>query len=92
MIPKTILFYWSKGAETRRRIIKIIEDCEKKKEACFLNKISQRIGLTHVATKKHIDLLIEEGYIKEINPHGKPVYLQLTSKGKKIAKEIEEHI
>jgi predicted transcriptional regulator len=30
----------------------------------------------------------EEGYLVEQNPGGKPTYLQLTTKGKEIAKEL----
>lgn len=90
MLPKTILFYWSKGADTRRKIIKSTHECEKKNKPCFLNILAKKFNLTHVAVKKHVDLLIEEKFIEPINPSGKPVYLRLTSSGKEILKELRK--
>lgn len=87
---KTILFYWSKGANVRRDIISLIHKCSEREEPCFLNYLSKKLKLTHVAVKRHLDLLIENGYIKQMNPKGKPVYLQLTSKGKDIIKEFKK--
>jgi len=85
---KTILFYWSKGSDTRRRIIRVIAECEKKSGACYLSVIADRLKLSHVAVKKHLDLLVEEGYVGILNPEGKPVFLALTPKGKEILREI----
>lgn len=87
---KTILFYWSKGADTRRKLVRLIADSERKGEACYLNHLAEALSLSHVAIKKHISLLIEDGYIKIINPGGKPLYLALTDKGKEILKEISK--
>ncbi len=81
MIPRSMLFYWSKGAEIRRNIIILIGSCNRRDEPCFLNQIAREVDLSHVAIKKHIDLLISEGYIRPINPEGKPVYLELTRMG-----------
>lgn len=88
MLPRTILFYWSKGADTRRKIIRFIGECEKNKKPCFLNAIAKKFKVTHVAVKKHLDLLIEEGYVRQINPKGKPVYLELTKMGKDVLNEF----
>ncbi len=85
---KTILFYWSRGAETRREIVLIIAECERLGEPCYLNMIAEKIKLTHVAAKKHVDLLIEEKYIKVLNPGGKPNYLALDENGIEILKEL----
>ncbi len=85
---KSILFYWSRGAEVRRKIVKLAAECEDRSKPCFINSIAKKIKLSHVAVKKHVDLLIEEGYLKEINPLGKPVFLTLTSSGKDAAKEF----
>ncbi|MBM3309681.1 MAG: hypothetical protein FJY77_05435 [Candidatus Altiarchaeales archaeon] len=85
---KAILFYWSKGADVRRKIIKIMKQAEEKKEPIFLNKIASLLGLTHVTVKAHLDLLIAEGYIEVINPEGKPHYLNLTKKGEALHKEL----
>ncbi len=83
MIPPSILFFWGKGSGTRRKIIRIMEKWEKRGKPCFLNSIAKEIGISHVAAKKHIDLLVEEGYIRQINPGGRPVFLELTEKGRK---------
>ena len=85
---KTILFYWSKGADTRVRIIRKIGECTRKKSPCYLNTIADYLKLSHVAVKKHLDLLIEEEYIKCLNPDGKPVYMDLTEKGWDVFEEF----
>lgn len=88
-MDKTVLFYWSKGAKTRVQILHIALKCQQKKSPCFLNQIADALKISHVGAKKHVDLLIEEGYLKEINPDGKPVFLELTEKGKKIIFEFK---
>ena len=88
---KTILFYWSKGADIRRKILKIIADCESRNEPCYLNVLAEKFGLSHVAIRKHLDLLREEGYVKILNPEGKPNYLALTKKGVDVLKEFSAH-
>ncbi len=85
---KTILFYWSKGSDTRRKLVRAIAECERHGEACYLNFLAEKMGLSHVAIKKHMDLLVEGGYVKVLNPGGKPVYLVLTSKGIEVLKEF----
>ncbi len=85
---KTILFYWSKGADTRVRILKKIGGCSAKGEGCYLNTIAASLGLSHVGIKKHLDLLIEEGYVRVINPGGKPVFLELSRKGLEVLDEF----
>ncbi len=90
MISKSILFYWSKGAELRRKIIRLVKSCEEKNNPCFLNNLAKEFKVTHVAVKKHIDILLEEGYIEAINPGGKPIYLKLSKKGLEMANEFEK--
>ncbi|VVC01450.1 Uncharacterised protein [uncultured archaeon] len=85
---KTILFYWSRGAETRVRLLKLIEKTEKKGGACYLNTLARQLRLSHVAIKKHLDLLVEGKYVRILNPKGKPHYLALTEEGKRTAKEF----
>jgi len=87
MIPESIIFYWGKGADVRRKILTTINQLNKKNKPCFLNIISKNLKLSHVAIKKHLSLLLEEGYVSQINPKGKPIYLQLTKKGKGIVKK-----
>ncbi len=89
MISKSILFYWSKGADVRRRILLFIHKHNKKNKPCFLNLIAKELRVTHVAAKKHIDLLLEEGYINQINPKGKPIYLELSKNGNKVILEFK---
>ncbi len=86
---KTVLFYWSKGADTRVRILKEIRKCAKGNEPCYLNTIAANMKLSHVGIKKHIDILIEEGYIRVINPGGKPLFLELTESGNEVLDEFE---
>ena len=85
---KTILFYWSRGAELRRGIVRTIGECEKKKRPCYLNVLAAKFKLSHVAIRKHLDLLREEGYVKILNPQGKPNYLALTKKGAEVLAEF----
>lgn len=87
---KSILFYWGKGAETRVTIIKIIGECNQKRQPCYLNQLAQKMNLSHVAIMKQLDLLREEGYLHEINPDGKPIYLELSLKGQQIAQEFQK--
>lgn len=88
MIPKSVLFYWSKGAETRRNLIRFIGNSNLKSKPCFINLIAGEFSLSHVAVKKHVDLLTSEGYISPINPEGKPVYLELTEMGRELYNEF----
>ena len=89
-MSKTILFYWSKGAKMRVKILNEIYKCNKRNEACYLNLLSEKVKLSHVAVKKHLDLMVEEDFVKELNPKGKPVYLELTSKGIEVLKEFKK--
>ncbi|MFA6049242.1 MAG: hypothetical protein WC792_04865 [Candidatus Micrarchaeia archaeon] len=85
---KSILFYWSKGAELRRRLVATMaKECAGKR-SCYLSKLAGILGISHVALKKHVDLLAEEGYVEELNAGGKPTFLKLTREGEKLAKEF----
>jgi predicted ArsR family transcriptional regulator len=85
---KTILFYWSKGADTRVKILRTIQRCNARGKGCYLNTIAASMDLSHVGIKKHLDLLIEEGYVKIINPGGKPVFLELSHRGRDVLDEF----
>jgi len=89
---KTILFYWSKGAETRVRILKRIHECSVKGEACYLNTLAVSLKLSHVGIKKHLDLLIDENYVRVLNPGGKPGFLELTRKGLEVLNEFSNKV
>lgn len=85
---KSILFYWSKGAEVRRELVVFIYRRNRDDKPCFLNLLAKHLKLTHPAVKKHLDLLIEGGYIEQLNPESKPIYLRLTSRGRELAEEF----
>jgi DNA-binding MarR family transcriptional regulator len=87
---KSILFYWGKGASTRVMLLNEVSKCGKQKKPCFLSELARKLGLSHVAVKKHVDLLLEEGYAREINPGGKPVYLEPTEKGLEVLLEFKK--
>lgn len=89
-MDKTVLFYWSKGAKTRIKILNIAQQCSKKRQPCFLNQIAEAMKISHAGIKKHVDLLTEEGYLKQINPQGNPVYLEITQKAVSILKEFKK--
>ena len=88
MISRSVLFYWSKGADTRRRILSVAKELNDEERPCFLNVLSEKLELSHVALKKHVDLLIDEKYMKPLNPHGKPIYLEVTNKGREVLDDI----
>ena len=88
-MSKTILFYWSKGAKVRVKLLNEIDKCSKKNEPCYLSLLAEKLGLSHVGAKKHLDLIIKEGYVKELNPEGKPVYVELSDDGKDVLKEFK---
>lgn len=85
---KSVLFYWGKGSDTRVRLVVEVAHCEQNGQPCFLNQLAEALKLSHVAVKKHLDLLQEEGYVKELNPGGKPTYLVLSEKGKRVVEEF----
>jgi predicted ArsR family transcriptional regulator len=85
---KTILFYWSKGADTRVRIIREVGRLGGGNKPCYLNSVAETLGISHTAAKKHIDLLVEEKYLRVLNPGGKPLFLELTDSGKDVLSEF----
>lgn len=89
MISRSVLFYWSKGADTRRRILSVTGELNQNNEPCFINVLAERLSLSHVAIKKHVELLVEEDYLSQLNPDGKPIYLELTEAGRAVLAELE---
>jgi predicted ArsR family transcriptional regulator len=86
-MDESVLFYFSKGADTRREIIQIVK--EKQDDGIYLSEIADKLDMSHVAARKHIELLREEDYLEHINPEGKPKYIRLTENGEKIMKDFE---
>ena len=91
MISRSVLFYWSKGADTRRRILSTTRELNDENEPCFINVLAEKLDLSHVAIKKHIGLLVDEQYIRQMNPDGKPIYLELTDTGREVLDEISSN-
>ncbi len=87
---KTIIFYWSKGALTRIKIIKVIAECEREGKPCYLNVIAEKLDISRAALKKHLDILLKYGYIQILNPGGKPNYLALTPNGVGVLQEFSK--
>ncbi len=85
---KTVLFYWSKGADVRRHIVLALYDCAKKGKPCFTSELARKLRLSHVAILRHLELLEKEGYVVPLNPGGKPVFLGLSEKGQAVVHEF----
>lgn len=84
-MEESVLFYFSKGAETRREIIRIVD--RNQEDGIYLSEIADELDMSHVAARKHVELLREEDYLEHINPEGKPKYLRLTDDGEEIQKK-----
>lgn len=86
----SIIFLHSKGANTRRKIIKILH---KQTENDLHNAVmlAKKTEISKVSIKKHIDLLVKNEYVKKINPESKPIFLMLTEKGTTAAKKYMLH-
>ncbi len=82
------MFYWSKGADARRQIVAAMFNCEKNNAPCFPSELARRLKLSHVAILNHLALLEKEGYVRCLNPGGKPAFIALTEKGKQVAGEF----
>ncbi|MBI4361317.1 helix-turn-helix domain-containing protein [Candidatus Micrarchaeota archaeon] len=91
MQNKSILFYWSRGAEVRRKILRLVHHANQKNKPAFLNALAKTLKLSHVAVKKHVDLLLEEGFLEEVNPGGKPIYLRLSKNGATVLSEFSKN-
>lgn len=89
-MPKSILFYWGKGSSMRVKLLHEIHKANLEQKPCYLNLLAEKVGVSHVAAKKHLDLMIEEEYVREINPNGKPVYLEITEKGIGVLNEFKK--
>ena len=74
----------------RVKILHEIYKCGQGNEPCFLSKLAKKFKMSHVALRKHLELMVEDGFVEEINPDGKPVYVKLTEKGLKTLKEFKK--
>ena len=94
----TLLFIWSKGAKTRKRILKICSQLQNENKAVYISKISEIYNksltdkgnhVTPTSIRKHIKLLKENKILQALNEGGRPEYLELTQEGLKILKMID---
>ena len=89
-MSRAILFYWSKGADMRVKLLNEIARCNAKKMPCYINTLAEKFGVSHVAVRKHVELMLEGGFVRELNPEGKPVYLELTKEGENVLAEFRK--
>jgi DNA-binding MarR family transcriptional regulator len=87
MQMEEIILLYSNGAPIRRKILQLFHTKEKDSWPLCLTSVAGQFDISKVAIKRHVDLLLENGYLEKINPAGKPVYLKLTSKGTETARK-----
>lgn len=94
----SLLFVWSKGASTRRKIFKILAEENSKGRPIYISKLTELYNnlsdkdsrkLTNSSIRKNIKVLKEYNLVKAINEGGRPEYLELTDQGKKILEKLE---
>ncbi|MGM5484707.1 MAG: HTH domain-containing protein [Nanobdellota archaeon] len=84
---ENMIFLYSKGGESRRKIIQELYHQMKERYNNSVSTLAEELEISKVAVKRHVDRLIELGYIEKLNPRGKPIYLELTEKGQETAKK-----
>ena len=93
----SLLFLWSKGATTRRKIFKIIAEEQNKGNPVYISEITNIFNatlegdedsVTNSSIRKHIRVLKEYNLIRPINEGGRPEYLELTEEGKGILQKL----
>lgn len=95
----SLLFLWSKGSTTRRKIFKIIAEEQKKGNPVYISEITTLYNtsiepdsddntVTNSSIRKHIRVLKEYNLIRPINEGGRPEYLELTEEGKNILQKL----
>lgn len=94
----SLLFVWSKGASTRRKIFKILASENNKGNPIYISKLTSLYNSsieadekthTNSSIRKNIKVLKEYGIIRSINEGGRPEYLELTEEGKIILEKLD---
>jgi DNA-binding transcriptional ArsR family regulator len=94
----SLLFLWSKGSSTRRKIFKIIADEQAKGNPVYISEITtlfnnslegDETSVTNSSIRKHIRVLKEYNLIKPINEGGRPEYLELTEEGRGVLAKLK---
>lgn len=89
-MDEAVLFYLSPAGEKRLTILRLVNEAEDEQEGMYLNKIADELDISHVAARKHLELLLEGDYLRYKNPDGKPKYLEMTTDGYRVLSETEE--
>ena len=93
-----ILFQWSKGASTRKRLISLIYSEQTKGNAVYISRLTKLYNssistdekcITNSSIRKSVKLLKHYNLIKAVNEGGKPEYLELTQNGLKVFESID---
>ncbi|MDY6778707.1 MAG: winged helix-turn-helix domain-containing protein [Candidatus Nanohaloarchaea archaeon] len=86
-MDETVLFYLSEAGDKRLKMLQLVSEAEEEQEGMYLTKMAEEIGISHVAARKHLQLLLEEGYLRYKNPDGKPKFLEMTDKGRSVLED-----
>lgn len=93
-----ILFEWSKGAPTKRKVFILIVKENKNGNAVYVTRLTNLYnsshsinerGITISSIRKCVNALKNYGLIKAVNEGGKPEYLEPTETGLKIFDKLE---
>lgn len=88
-MDETVLFYLSEAGDKRLKMLQLVAEAEEEKEGMYLTKMAEEIGISHVAARKHLQLLLDENYLQYKNPDGKPKFLELTEKGRGVLEDTD---
>jgi len=88
---ENLMFLWSKGAATKVDLLEHVLSCNKQNEPCYIAILARKFSISHVAIKKHVDLMLVHGYLEVENPGRKPRYLRLTKKGHDVLGKFKLH-
>lgn len=93
----SLLFVWSKGASTRRKLFKLIAAENLKGDSVYISKLTKLYDeslesddnkLTNSSIRKNVKVLKDYNLVKAINGGGRPEYLELTEQGKLILERL----
>ncbi len=87
MMDETVLFYLLEAGDKRLKMLRLVTEAEEEQEGMYLTKLAENLDISHVAARKHLQLLLDEGYLQYKNPDGKPKFLELTEEGHDILED-----
>ncbi|MDY6770683.1 MAG: winged helix-turn-helix domain-containing protein [Candidatus Nanohaloarchaea archaeon] len=86
-MDETVLFYLSDGGDVRLKILELVRDAEENDEGMYLTKLADELDMSHVGARNHLQLLLDEGYVRYKNPDGKPKFLEITDEGERVLED-----